>query len=97
MAACLDPAQRIFTLLDPVFDITPPVLTLTHGKCREPRIGYNEKVSGKQLSHMPLDLGDHPAGLTPTFSLIGHVLLVTVYRIFGRVHVQNQSFSVFAF
>ena len=45
LAACLDPAQRIFTLLDPIFDIAPPVLTLTHGKCGESRIGYNEKVS----------------------------------------------------
>ena len=73
VAACLVPAQRVFTFLYPVFNIARPVVNLNHRKCRQPGIGYDEIVAGKQLTHMPLDLGDHSAGLVPTFGLICHV------------------------
>jgi len=34
VATCLVPAQRVFTFLDPVFNITSPVVYLNHRKCR---------------------------------------------------------------
>ena len=73
MATCLVPAQRVFALFDPVFDVAPPVIKLDHRKGRQPGIGYDEIASGKQLTHMPLDLGNYSSGFIPALGLICHI------------------------
>ena len=73
MAARLVPPQSVFALLDPVFNVAPSVVNPDHFASLKPGIGHDEIVARKQFAHMPLDLGDHLAGLVPTFGLICYV------------------------
>ena len=84
MAACLVPTQRILALLYPVFDITLPVVNLDRRKCRQLGIGHDKITAGKQFTHMPIYLCNHPAGAVPAFCLIGHIYVFDLDAAFRR-------------
>ncbi len=65
VATGLAPTQCVLALFDPVLHVASTVVDLDHLSRRKPRFRDNEPDSWKKLSHVPLDLGDHPEYALP--------------------------------
>jgi len=70
MATGLVPAQGVLALLDPVLDIAPAIVDLDQLRPVEPGIGHDEANPREQLTLMPFDFADNPAGLAPALGLV---------------------------
>jgi len=67
------PLDRAFALLEPLF-ARPPLVAESKGALgRAAHVPHDEADTGIKFSGMPLDLGDNPAWLNPSSSLIARV------------------------
>ena len=70
MAARFVPSKRIFPLLYPVLDLSPPIVDRDYSLCFHVRVGYNKSDTGEEFPNMPFDLADNPSGLIPFLGLV---------------------------
>ena len=70
MAARFVPSKRVFPLLYPVLDLSPPIVDRDYSLCFHVRVGYNKSDTGEEFPNMPFDLTDNSSGLIPFLGLV---------------------------
>ena len=78
------PSKRVFPLLYPVFDLSPPIVDRDYSLCFHVRVGYNKSDTGEEFPNMPFDLTDNSSGLIPFLGLVQELDHLDLYAALSR-------------
>jgi hypothetical protein len=84
MSARFVPSKRVFPLLYPVLDLSPPIVDRDYSLCFYVRVGYNKSDTGEKFPNMPFDLTDNSSGLIPFLGLVQELDHLDLYAALSR-------------